>query len=73
VFPGASRGEAEKVIAQIQKILDEKMKFLLCSFGFSAGVVSWTPGEEPLDLAALFAQADAAMYAAKRERKLSPE
>jgi hypothetical protein len=29
--------------------------------------------EEPLDLAALFAQADAAMYAAKRERKLSPE
>jgi PleD family two-component response regulator len=49
------------------------MKFLPCSFGFSAGVVSWTPGEEPLDLAALFAQADAAMYAAKRERKLSPE
>uniref|UniRef100_A0A7V4TIC5 diguanylate cyclase n=1 Tax=Candidatus Caldatribacterium saccharofermentans TaxID=1454753 RepID=A0A7V4TIC5_9BACT len=73
LLPGASREEAEKVIARVQKILDEKTKFLPCPFGFSAGVISWTPGEEPLDLAALFAQVDAAMYAAKRERKPSLE
>lgn len=70
-LPGASREEAESIVARIASILQDKIRFLPCPFGFSAGIVSWTATDGKPTASALFERADAAMYAAKRQRKLS--
>lgn len=70
-LPGVSEKEAEEIVKGIARILQEKVRFLPCSFGFSAGIASWTPENERPEISVLFDQADAAMYEAKRGSKSS--
>ncbi|MCS7241525.1 MAG: GGDEF domain-containing protein [Candidatus Caldatribacterium sp.] len=70
-LPRASEEEAENIVARIDGILQRKIQFLPRSFGFSAGIVSWVPGQGKPEASALLERADTAMYEVKRKRKLS--